>query len=77
MQSTEYCICYAQIPQHYTVMVPGGQCRTQSMTGDMTAQLIKVAAIRPDERMKFLVGKSLCIQFDSVYLFGYLFLMSL
>jgi len=36
------------------VVVPSGQCRTQKTTPEMTAQLIRYSAIRPNERFKFL-----------------------
>ena len=38
------------------VDVASGQCRSNKMTGDMTAQTIKYAAVRPDERQKFISG---------------------
>eukprot|EP01035_Chromulina_nebulosa_P016898 gene16898-22387_t len=38
------------------VTVPSGQCRSQATTADMTAQLIKYSAVRPDERFKYISG---------------------
>lgn len=45
------------IPAHM-VYVIGGQSRTKKMTGEMTAQIIRQAAVRPDERFKFLLGEA-------------------
>jgi hypothetical protein len=36
------------------VVVPAGQMRSKKMTGEMTAAMIKMAAVRPEERFKFL-----------------------
>lgn len=36
------------------VLVPGGQNRSGKVKGPMTAQMIKLAAARPDDRMRFL-----------------------
>lgn len=38
------------------LMVPNGQCRAQRMTGDMTATMIRYAAVRPDERQRYITG---------------------
>jgi len=38
-------------------LVPGGQCRSQKVTGDMTAQLIRHAAVKPDERWQYITGE--------------------
>jgi hypothetical protein len=38
------------------VRIPGGQCRPQKLTPEMTADMIRGAAGRPDERLKYLVG---------------------
>ena len=38
------------------VTVIGGQSRASKVTGDMTAQMIKYAAVRPDERQKFITS---------------------
>lgn len=38
------------------VMVPHGQCRAQRMTGDMTASMIRYAAVRPNDRQSFITG---------------------
>lgn len=42
------------------VVIPGGQSRSQVMDGDMTAQMIKYAAVRPDERMKYICDGDQC-----------------
>lgn len=39
-------------------IVPGGQCRSHKMVGDMTAQLIRHAAVRPDERMAYITDNT-------------------
>jgi len=36
------------------ISVPGGQSRSQVMDGEMTALMIRHAAVRPEERMKFI-----------------------
>jgi hypothetical protein len=36
------------------INVPGGQSRSQVMDGDMTSQMIKLAACRPDERFNYI-----------------------
>lgn len=36
------------------LLVPGGQSRKNNITGDMTAQLIRFAAVRPDERYNYI-----------------------
>ena len=38
------------------IFVPGGQSRARKMTGEMVSAMIKMAAVRPDERFKFLEG---------------------
>ena len=40
------------------ILVPGGQCRSNKVTGDMTAQLIRYAAVRPEERMQYVLNGS-------------------
>lgn len=35
--------------------VAGGQTRSQAMTGEMTAQMIRIAAVRPQERMEYII----------------------
>jgi len=40
------------------VGIPDGQCRTGKITGDMTAQMIKYSAVRPNERMAFITDAS-------------------
>ena len=36
------------------IIVPGGQVRSSKVKGDMTAQLIRLAAVKPEDRMRFL-----------------------
>jgi eukaryotic translation initiation factor 2C len=38
------------------IMVSGGQSRAQHCTPEMTATLIRQAAVRPDERQKYIIG---------------------
>jgi len=40
------------------VVVPGGQCRSNVCTGDMTAQMIKYSAVLPNERMDFISSEA-------------------
>lgn len=40
------------------IVIPEGQCRTGKITGDMTAQMIKYSAVRPNERMEFITDTS-------------------
>lgn len=40
------------------IVIPDGQCRTGKITGEMTAQMIKYSAARPNDRMGFITDAS-------------------
>lgn len=44
------------------VVVPGGQCRSNVCTGDMTAQMIRYSAVLPNERMDFISSETSVVQ---------------